>query len=226
MKSSEKILVRMRLHSEWIHLTEDQEEELLDFVGYDYYASNSALEEVISDYNEYEKEEERDRFAKSQQFLTNVRYYLSIYEEAVVRIDNAPTSKEISDQFQKMRKDAYELCDKLLSMGIHAKIELENKGFDSGALIRMLGSFVTQTGKIVSENKKESRGRKGAVTRKAIINHLASEFDRYRISDSPTERAKIEFIESALGFAGIRKPKNLKRLFYRPGEKMVFFKQI
>lgn len=225
MTIEEKRLAKWHSYSDFFHFTNEQEENLLEMAGYDYFSSEKDFKESITNLEKNEAEIEKNNYTRGIQLLTNIRFYLGLYDESVKNIDNAPTQKEICEQFENLRRTGYHFYEQLIALGMHQRGELELEDYDIYSLKKPLASFLTVTGKIASKNIRESRGRKKAVTRKAIINHLAIEFDRYCIGEH-TENSKIEFIGLALDYAKIERPKNIKRLFYRINEKKVYFKQI
>ncbi len=227
MSKREKRLARINSSSEWISLSESQSKELLELAGYDYYSNENQLQKSMADLDHDDIEKEMELYKRGLQLLTNVRFCLSIYDDAVVSLDNAPTSKDKSDQFKKLRASVYDLYDQLIKLGPHGHAELEEKNYDTKALIKMLGAFLAPSYRIISENNKESRGRKKARARQAIINHIAVYFDRACITEEDVpEQTKFQFISLALEFANIPRPKNIKRLFHRPGEKQILFTQV
>lgn len=92
--------------------------------------------------------------------------------------------------------------------------------------MKMLGDFSFLSKRVASENShKESRGKKGERARKAIVNELSDQFIKYCAIETWKDEDKIGFIKLALDFANIPYPQNIKRLFYRHGEKRVVLKQ-
>lgn len=218
--------------NKWHNFTPSQKQELIEYLGYDYYPDEETLiNSMDEDTPEDIIQSEKELFKQAEQAITNIRFCVSDYDLTCYQLNNPLTDADYRKDLTILRDKACELYQAMDAVNQKILKSVEDTKVNIFDMRVMLSHFIGRTNNGIEVRPDESRGKKQNLALKVIVNQIGINFDKFfldrtgDIHELAQALERTNFIKMVLSYANIDHAENIKRYYWKEGETPLTLRQ-